>query len=304
MAFWATFVNAAFSFLGTEIVALAAAEAENPRRNVPKAIRRVFYRIVMFYIGGVIVIGWLVPYNSPNLLGNTGTASSSPFVIAIVNAKIKALPSIINAVILVSAFSAGNSDLYASSRTLYGLACAGQAPHFLRYCTKSGLPVWCVSVTAVIGLLAYLNVSNRGSVVFEWFVNICSITGLITWDVILITYVRFYYGLKYNNIDRNTFAYKAPFQPYASYFGIFFVTMITLFNGFEVFLHGKWNVDTFITAYICLPIFFVFYLFWKIVKRPKFVRIPDMDFHTGRRELDESESLIFVFFFPYSFFNF
>ena len=301
LAFWATFVNAAFSFLGTEIVALAAAEAENPRRNVPKAIRRVFYRIVMFYIGGVIVIGWLVPYNSPNLLGNTGTASSSPFVIAIVNAKIKALPSIINAVILVSAFSAGNSDLYASSRTLYGLACAGQAPHFLRYCTKSGLPVWCVSVTAVIGLLAYLNVSNRGSVVFEWFVNICSITGLITWDVILITYVRFYYGLKYNNIDRNTFAYKAPFQPYASYFGIFFVTMITLFNGFEVFLHGKWNVDTFITAYICLPIFFVFYLFWKIVKRPKFVRIPDMDFHTGRRELDESQSLIFVFFFHYSF---
>ena len=55
-------------------------------------------------------------------------------------------------------------------------------------------------------------------------------------------------------------------------------------------------MDTFITAYICLPIFFVFYLFWKIVKRPKFVRIPDMDFHTGRRELDESQSLLFVFF--------
>jgi amino acid transporter len=287
LAFWATFINAAFSYLGTEIVALAAAEAENPRRNVPKAIRRVFYRIVMFYVGGVIVIGWLVPYNSPNLLGGTGTATSSPFVIAIVNAKIKALPSIVNAVILVSAFSAGNSDLYAASRTLYGLACSGQAPRFLRYCTKGGLPVWCVAITALGGPLAYLNVSTRGSTVFGWFVNITSITGLITWDVILITYVRFYHGLKYNNIDRNTLAYKAPLQPYASYFGILFVTLVMLFNGFQVFLSHSWNVNTFITAYICLPIFGVFYLIWKIAKRPKFVRISEMDFHTGRRELDE-----------------
>jgi amino acid transporter len=149
LAFWATFINAAFSFLGTEIVALAAGEAENPRRNVPKAIRRVFYRILLFYVGGVIVIGWLVPYNDPRLLG-ASTAASSPFVIAINNAKIKALPSIINAVILVSAFSAGNSDLYASSRTLYGLACAGQAPRFLRKCTKNGLPFWCVFITGKI----------------------------------------------------------------------------------------------------------------------------------------------------------
>jgi len=286
--FWATFVNASFSFLGTEIVALAAGEAENPRRNVPKAIRRVFYRILLFYIGGVIVIGWLVPYNDSRLLG-ASTAASSPFVIAIQNAKIKALPSIINAVILVAAFSAGNSDLYASSRTLYGLACAGQAPRLLRKCTKNGLPVWCVFITSLAGFLAYMNVSTNGGTVFEWFVNISSITGLITWDVILITYVRFHKGLAYHGIDRDTLPYKAPFQPYASYFGIFFITLVTLFNGFEVFLAGKWNVNTFITAYICLPIFLFFYLIWKIAKRPKFVRIPDMDFTTGRRELNEMD---------------
>jgi amino acid transporter len=120
--------------------------------------------------------------------------------------------------------------------------------------------------------------------------NISSITGLITWDIILITYVRFHRGLAYNNIDRNTLPYKAPFQPYASYFGIFFISIIILFNGFQVFLSGGWVINTFITAYICLPIFVVFYLFWKIFKRPKFVRIKDMDFTTGRRELDESES--------------
>ena len=153
-AFWATFINASFSFLGTEIVALAAAEVQNPRRNMPKAIRRVFYRIMFFYIGGVIVIGLLVPYNDDRLLGGS-TVASSAFVIAIKNAKIKALPSIINAVILSSAFSAGNSVLYASSRTLYGLACAGQAPRFLRKCTKEGLPIWCVFVTCKILLVAF-----------------------------------------------------------------------------------------------------------------------------------------------------
>ena len=84
--------------------------------------------------------------------------------------------------------------------------------------------------------------------------------------------------------------YKAPFQPYTSYFGIFFISIIILFNRFQVFLSGLWNVDNFITAYICLPIFVVFYLFWKIVKCPKFVRVEDMDFTTGRRELNESES--------------
>jgi amino acid transporter len=134
-----------------------------------------------------------------------------------------------------------------------------------------------------------MNVNTNGVTVFQWFVNISSITGLITWDVILITYVRFYRGLAHHGIDRNTFAYKAPFQPYASYFGIFFINIIILFNGFQVFLSNSWNVNTFITAYICLPIFGVFYLFWKIAKRPKFVRVSDMDFTTGRRELNESE---------------
>jgi yeast amino acid transporter len=149
LAFWATFINAAFSYLGIEIVALAAAEAENPRRNVPRAVRRVFYRILLFYVGGVVIIGLLVPYHDSRLLG-ASTAASSPFVIAIENAKIKILPSIINTAILTSAFSAGNSLVYAASRILYGLACTGQAPGFLRICTKNGLPFWSVFITCEI----------------------------------------------------------------------------------------------------------------------------------------------------------
>jgi len=134
-----------------------------------------------------------------------------------------------------------------------------------------------------------LNVNENGSTVFEWFVGITSIAGLITWDIILITYVRFHQGLAFHRIDRDKLPYKAPFQPYASYLGIFFISLIILFNGFQVFLSKSWNLHTFITAYISLITFSVFYLSWKIIKRPKFVRIPDMDFTTGRRELAKME---------------
>jgi len=269
-------------------VALAAAETENPRRNLPKAVGRVFYRILLFYVGGVIVIGLLVPYHDRRLLG-ASTAASSPFVIAIQNAKIKVLPSIVNAAIVTSAFSAANSFAYAASRTLYGLACTGQAPGFLRICTKNGLPVWSVFVTLLPGLLAYLNVNQNGGTVFQWFVRITTITTLITWDTILITYVRFYQGLACNGINRDSLPYKAPFQPYASYFGIFCISVIIVFNGFQVFLSESWNINGFVTAYIGLPIFLCFYLFWKVFKRSVFVRVWDMDFVIGRRELIKME---------------
>ncbi|KAG8744203.1 hypothetical protein FRC12_014864 [Ceratobasidium sp. 428] len=289
LAFWGVFIQAAFSFIGTEIIAVTVGEAENPQRNVPKAIRRVFWRILIFYVIGIFIIGLLVPYNSEQLLNNSGNnASASPFVIAIKTAGIKGLPSVINAVILISAWSAGNSDLYASSRTLYALALAGQAPAFLKKCTKGGLPVWSVFVTALFGLLTYMNAGSTTAVtVFNWLYNISSITGLITWLVILISYLRMYYALKRQGIKRDNFPYIAPFQPYASWFGAIFVSLVLLFNGFRVFLAGNWDTSSFVAAYICLPIFFVLCLGWKFVHRTEWVRLEDMDFVTGRSELDK-----------------
>lgn len=101
------------------------------------------------------MVGLLVPSDDPRLLNNSGDASASPFVLAIVLVKIKALPSIVNAVLLIACWSAGNSEVFASSRTLYSLALDGKAPKFLRYCSKSGLPVWCITATSLFGFIAY-----------------------------------------------------------------------------------------------------------------------------------------------------
>ncbi|BGP46382.1 hypothetical protein JCM10450v2_002226 [Rhodotorula kratochvilovae] len=278
-------IPAAFSYLGTEIVALTAGEAENPRRNVPKAIRRVFFRIIFFYVIGTFVIGLIVSPTDENLTNGSGV-NASPWVIAIKNAGISGLPSVVNAAVLLSAFSAGNSDLYASSRTLYGLACDGKAPAIFRRCTKGGLPIWSVVLTAAIGLLAYMNVSTGSTKAFNYLSNLSSITGLITWACINLSYIRFYNGLKMRGISRDDFPFKAPLQPYASYVGLVAFVLVIIFNGYTVFLSGEWDTGSFITSYITIVIFIVLFVFWKFWKRTKFVRLEDMDFETGKRELD------------------
>ncbi|ODO05890.1 hypothetical protein I350_04951 [Cryptococcus amylolentus CBS 6273] len=290
LAFWDVFVQAAFSFIGTEIIATTLGEAENPRKTVPKAIKRVFFRLLFFYVMGTFIISVLVPYNEPNLLNGSGTAAASPFVIAIQNAGIKALPSIVNAVLLISAWSAGNSDLYASSRTLYALAIEGQMPRILRRCTKRGLPIYCVAITGIFGVLAYMNTGGEtAETAFDWLYNLSAITGIITWWAILLAYLRFYYGLKKQGLTRDEFPYRAPFQPYLSWYGFLFFSVIILFNGFTVFLKGNWDTSSFVAAYITLPIFAVCWIGWKVVKKTKMVPLDQIDFHTGRRELDEEE---------------
>ncbi|EJT98004.1 amino acid transporter [Dacryopinax primogenitus] len=282
LAFWSSFVQAAFSYQGTEIVAVTAGEAQNPTKTIPKAIRRVFYRILLFYVGGIAVIGLLVPYTNDQLLNNTGTAAASPFVIAIETAGITALPSIINAVILFAAFSAGNSDLYTSSRTLYALALDGKTPAFLRRCTRQGLPIWCVAITSLFGFLAYLNAGAASAgTVFEWFVNISTVSGLFAWATICFSYTCFFNAARIQGLDRNTLPYKTPFQPYAACFGCILALLIILFNGWSVFLAGNWSTATFIADYIGVPIFVGFYLFWKIYQRSKLVRLEEIDLLRG-----------------------
>ena len=98
--FWSVLIQAAFSYIGTEITAIAAGEAKNPKRNLPRAIKRVYVRILLFYILGTFVIGLIVSPENPALNLGTGTAASSPWVAAIQQAGISGLPSVINGALL------------------------------------------------------------------------------------------------------------------------------------------------------------------------------------------------------------
>ncbi|KAI1174420.1 AAT family amino acid transporter [Nemania sp. FL0916] len=292
LAFWKVFIQATFSYGGSEMVVVASGETENPRRNIPKAVRRVFWRIALFYVLAIFLVTLCVSSEDRRLLdairGNAPGAAASPFVIAISNGGISVLPSIINAVILTSAWSAGNSFFYASTRVLYSAALDGKAPKFLTF-ERWGVPYACVAATTLLSLLAYLNVNNRGENVFFWFSSLSSVSTLIVWSSVCVTYLRFYYGLRHNGISRDSLPYKAPLQPFLAYFALCFCVLVGFFNGFDAFFPGKFSAKTFLPPYIDIPIFLALVLGYKFVKGTKLVPYKEMDFWSGKKEVDDLE---------------
>ncbi|MGO2033088.1 MAG: amino acid permease, partial [Brevibacterium aurantiacum] len=137
------FMIAGFSFQGTELVGVTAGESANPRRDMPRAIRTVFWRIMLFYIGAIIIIGFLLPYSDPSLLAsaNNEDVTASPFTLVFERAGIAVAASVMNAVILTAILSAGNSGLYASTRMLYAMAKEGTAPRLFARLNERGVPV-------------------------------------------------------------------------------------------------------------------------------------------------------------------
>lgn len=292
LAFWKVFTIATFSYGGTEMVVVAAGEAEDPRRNIPKAIRRLFWRILIFYVLSIFLVGLCVSSKDEKLLNaitsSAPGANQSPFVVAISNAGINTLPAIINGAILTSAWSAGNSLFYASTRVLYSAALDGKAPSFLRF-ERFGVPYGCVAATTAIFCLAYLNINNRSAEVFFWISNLSAVSTLIVWAANSYTYLRFYHGLRYHGIDRDTLPYKSPWQPFLAYFSIIFCLTIAFFNGFDAFFPGRFSAKSFIPPYINIPIFIVLIFGYKFINKTKLVAPSEMDLWSGKSEIDQLE---------------
>lgn len=202
VGFWAVMNNAVYSFAGVESLSVAAAETQNPRQNIPKACQRVFARVTILYLLSVLIVGMIVPSNDEALNNYSGNATQSPFVIAATRAGITVVPSIINAVVLTSAWSASNQSLLAGTRILYGLALKKQAPKIFLRTTKWGIPYVCVIFQTLVATLAYMALSEGALTVFYWFLNLTACGTLITWSVILFNHIRLRQALKKQGIAR------------------------------------------------------------------------------------------------------
>lgn len=286
VGFWAVLIQAGFSYQGTELVGIAAGETENPRKNVPAAIKKTFYRILFFFVFSVFFIGLLVPYDNENLLSSASDASASPFVIAAKLAGVRVLPGLINAVLLFVVLSAANSNVYSGSRILVGLATEGSAPAFINRTTKGGVPYIAVTITSAFGLLAFLNLSSNGGTVFNWLLNITSVAGFITWACINGCHIAFMRALAARNISRDTLPYKAIWQPFFAWYGLFFNVLIILTQGFTAFI--PWDTTSFFIAYISLILFVVLYIGHKIVTRSRFIKPLEADMDTGCVDYDDT----------------
>ncbi|KAJ5191804.1 Proline-specific permease [Penicillium cinerascens] len=283
LGFLSSFVNASFSFIGVETVVITAAESVDPHRAIPKAARRVTYRIAFFYILGALLIGIIVSPNAKDLTSGSDNANSSPFVIAIKEAGISALPSIVNACILVAAWSAGNSYCWVGSRMIVAMTTDHQLPQIFGRCTKNGVPYVAVIVAWLFGPLAYLSLGSGGAAqAFTWLLNLSTVAGLIAWATLCVCYIRFHAAMKSQGVSRDTLPWKAPFQPYAAWIGFIGSSIITLVAGFPVFLKGNWNTSNFVASYIGIPLFIVPILGWKLWHNTKFQRAAAIDLWSGR----------------------
>lgn len=294
------FVTAAFSFAGTELVGLAAAETANPRKSLPTAIKQVFWRITLFYIVSLTLVGLLVPYNNPQLLNasSSADAKASPFVIAIKDAGISGLPSVFNVVILIAVLSVGNSSIYGSSRTLAALADQGQAPKILGYIDRKGRPIVSIAVASALGFLAFFAGSSARTAAFNWMLALSGLSSIFTWGSICLSHVRFRKAWKIQGHTLDELAFRSQPGVIGSWIGFVFnclVLMAQFWTGFAPVGYGEntpaENTEYFFEAYLAAPVIIIFYVIYKIYYRTPFVRSYNMDLHTGRRELDLAELL-------------
>lgn len=279
-------INAAFTYQGTELVGITAGEAANPRKTVPKSIKRTLWRILIFYILSLLFVGLLVPYNDHGLYDSRSYASSSPFILAIKNSGTKVLPDIFNAVILTTVISAANSDVYVGSRVMYSMARNRLAPSVLAKATKGGVPYASVLFTSAIGALAYLETSSSGANVFNWLMNITGVAGFFSWWLISWSHIRFMKALKHRGISRNDLPFKASFMPWIAIYSFIFMTIIILIQGFTCFT-PHFSASDFVASYISVGLFFVIWLLFQIWFRcPLLVPIEKMDIDTDRRDVE------------------
>lgn len=284
------FVIAAFSFGGTELIGLATAECANPRKSMPRAIKQVLWRIILFYIVSLTLVGLLVPFNDPSLKNNDGTARSSPFVIAINNAGIRGLPSVMNVVIIISILSVANSSVYGSSRTLAALGAAGQAPKFFSYIDRKGRPIFGLLVQALFGLMCFSSATGKEAAVFKWLLALSGSSLFFTWASICVCHIRFRQALFVQNRGVDELVYTSQTGVFGSYYGLVmnvFMLAVQIWVAAKP-VGGEPDVLTFFQSCLSIPIVIVSYLGHKIWKKNwiLYVRANELDIDTGRRDLD------------------
>lgn len=283
--FASVFVTASFAYGGTESIAITAGETKNPTKNLPRVVKNVFWRILLFYILSVLLIGLNVPYDYPNL--STKTSATSPFTIVFEMTGAHAAGSVINAVILTSVLSAGNHALFAGTRLLYTLAEEGHAPRVFGRLNRNQVPWVAVLSTALISGLCFGSSYIGAGQLWSWLQNIVGVSNQLSWIAIGITSIRFRRALEAQG-KTHLLPFRNWTYPVGPYLCIILNIIIVLVQGWSCF-SPSFDSVSFVSYYIELPIMLVMYLGWKWVKRTHLVGLSEMDLETDTYRADEEK---------------
>ncbi|EJH3233300.1 amino acid permease [Listeria innocua] len=279
-----TFLIAGFSFQGTEMVGIAAGESATPEKSVPKAIKQVFWRILLFYIFAIFIIGMIIPYTNPNLLSAEATdVAISPFTLVFEKAGLAFAASVMNAVILTSVLSAGNSGLYASTRMLWAMARDKKAPKFLGKVNRRGIPMAALIVTTIVGAMTFITtLTENGTVIYTWLLSASGLTGFIAWVGIAISHYRFRKAFINQGHDLNELKYKAKFFPFGPILALILCILVIVGQDYAAFLKPEFTNPAWWQkigiSYIGLPIFLIFWLSFKFTNKTKVIPLEDCKF--------------------------
>ncbi|HBB5448789.1 TPA: amino acid permease [Listeria monocytogenes] len=279
-----TFLIAGFSFQGTEMVGIAAGESATPETSVPKAIKQVFWRILLFYIFAIFIIGMIIPYTNPNLLSAEATdVAISPFTLVFEKAGLAFAASVMNAVILTSVLSAGNSGLYASTRMLWAMARDKKAPKFLGKVNRRGIPMAALIITTIVGAMTFITtLTENGTVIYTWLLSASGLTGFIAWVGIAISHYRFRKAFIKQGHDLSELKYKAKFFPFGPILALILCILVIVGQDYAAFLKPEFTNPAWWQkigiSYIGLPIFLVFWLSFKFTNKTKVIPLEDCKF--------------------------
>lgn len=279
LSIFSVFMIVGFAFQGTEMVGVTAGESENPEKNIPKAIKQIFWRILLFYVLAIFVIGCIISYNDPNLLGgDLENIAISPFTLVFKHAGLAFAAAAMNAVILTSVLSAGNSSLYVGSRVLWVLAEEGKAPKFLRKVNKGGVPVNALIATTLIGMLCFLTSLFGDGTVYSWLLNAAGLAGYLSWLGISVTHYRFRKAYIAQGRDLKDLPYLAKWFPLGPVLATVLCLVAMLGTNYGAFIGDKVDWYGIAVSYIGLPLFILGYIGYKVIKKSKIVRLQDADF--------------------------
>jgi len=268
---------AGFSFQGTEMVGVAAGESKDPQKTIPIAIKQIFWRILLFYIVCIFIIGTLIAYDDPRLLQAAATddVALSPFTLLYEQAGFAFAASVMNAVILTAILSAGNSGMYSSTRMLFDMARKGSAPKAFARLDPRGVPMNALYATTAIAALCFLTTFIGEEQVFNWLLNMSGMCGFIVWLGIAVSHYRFRKGYLAQGYKLEDLAYRAKFFPFAPWFAFTLCAIVVLGQNYQAVLDGEWLAV--LSTYIGILLFLAIWLSYKWKYKTKLIPYQQMD---------------------------
>lgn len=241
-------------------------------------VRNVFWRILIFYILSILIIGLNVPYTYDGLAEKD--SHTSPFTIVFMMAGSKVAGSFINAVVMTSVISAGNHALFAGSRLMYSLGVNGHAPKFFATLNRNQVPWVAVLLTSSISGLCFGASYIGAGQLWTWLQNIVGVSNQLSWIAIGFASLRFRSGLKAQNLE-HLLPFKNWTYPWGPIFSVVLNSVLVLVQGWSCFSPTFKAVD-FVSFYVEIPVMLVMFLGWKVWKKTKFVKLHEMDLVTDR----------------------